>query len=138
MEQHHNLESHCIAFLLQNRTPVHCPLNTVRPVINSLTVELLPLQRSLFHCRFEAAYVGFVGDHTVYVIPFLLILFNTFASQTIGILTLPLLLFWPVLRKIPINIFDKQKSSGETSSSCPDTCRDCEKHCILFFIIDRK
>ena len=64
-------------------------------------------------CRFEAAYVGFVGDHTIYAIPATLIVLHTFASHVIGALALPLLLFWPQFRGISIQLFDK-KPSGFT------------------------
>lgn len=51
--------------------------------------------------RWDAAYVGFVGDFPkwMYFIPGLLITLNTFASSILCTITLPLLILWPAFRK---------------------------------------
>ncbi|XP_074650116.1 GPI ethanolamine phosphate transferase 3, catalytic subunit-like [Tubulanus polymorphus] len=48
--------------------------------------------------QWDAAFVGFHGDHSNTVLPGLLILMNTFASQVLFTVGLPLVIFWPYFR----------------------------------------
>ena len=71
-------------------------------------------QATIPNIRWEAAFVGFHGDHNYYAFPALLITFNTFAAHILSTVSLPLLLFWPHFRANILRIFDKnpeQKSS---------------------------
>ncbi len=63
--------------------------------------------------RWEAAFHGFHGDWTNHAIPALLISMNSFASQILCGLALPLLVFWPQTRGQIIFAFETKKQ--ETS-----------------------
>jgi GPI ethanolamine phosphate transferase 3 subunit O len=52
-------------------------------------------QATIAGIRWEAAFHGFSGDHATVWIPALLVVFNTFGTQILGTLAVPLLLLWP-------------------------------------------
>ena len=74
-------------------------------------------QATVPNIRWDAAFVGFHGDHDYYAFPALLITLNTFASHIISTVALPLLLFWPHFRSNILRIFEKgqerKTSNGE-------------------------
>jgi phosphatidylinositol glycan class O len=55
-------------------------------------------QATIAGIRWEAAFHGFSGDHITVWIPALLVVLNTFGTQLLATLSLPLLLFWPFTR----------------------------------------
>ena len=64
-------------------------------------------QATVPNIRWDAAFVGFHGDHNYYAFPALLIAINTFASHILSTVCLPLLLFWPHFRSSILRTFDK-------------------------------
>uniref|UniRef100_A0A8C4WWZ3 Phosphatidylinositol glycan anchor biosynthesis, class O n=2 Tax=Eptatretus burgeri TaxID=7764 RepID=A0A8C4WWZ3_EPTBU len=50
--------------------------------------------------QWNAAFVGFHGDHSTNLLPGLLVIMNTFSSQAIFAVGLPLLLTWPFVRGV--------------------------------------
>jgi phosphatidylinositol glycan class O len=66
--------------------------------------------------QWQSAFHGFHGDFDHYVIPAGLILSNTFASHIIIIVSLPLLLFWPRVRRGIIHIFEKPVKGVEDTT----------------------
>ena len=70
-------------------------------------------QATITSIRWESAYVGFVGDHTSYVIPFIMITLNTFGSLFISIFMSPLLLFRPFSSSWLYSIFKSKTPVNE-------------------------
>ena len=66
--------------------------------------------------QWQSAFHGFHGDFDHYVIPVALILSNTFASYIVIVVSLPLLLFWPRVRRGVIHFFEKPRRRGEEST----------------------
>ena len=82
--------------------------------------------------QWQSAFHGFRGDFEHYLLPATLILMNTFASYILTVVSLPLLVFWPRMRRGIIFHYDKPKKAEEVKDSRGEFILHEEEHKLWF------
>ena len=98
-------------------------------------------QSTITTLHWQAAYTGFHGNFNTYVIPFILMVLNTFSSYVLSVIALPLLAFWPFVHgKIPYfwdrsRKMDAGQERGEFELQEQKTLRVVMTKYVMFFFV---
>ena len=73
-------------------------------------------QATIAGIRWDAAFHGFSGNHSTVWIPAFLVVLNTFGTQILSTLSLPLLIYWPFTRgrRSAVKVVSEEKTAADS------------------------